>query len=325
MKAKADVKIAVLGDIMCDEYLHCTVSGVSPESDSALKLRIESRACRPGGAANVALNLASLGAGVVHLYGHIADDQAGRDIRSALVSSGVELRSPSLPGYHTTVKSRVLTRMGNHICRLDNERIHTSDTVILPLLGVRSFGQYDAIVVSDYDKGVITQESMAGLKRLGVPFFVDPKKRDWSIYDGAEAITPNEYEVFYQFQSTARSEVFPVPAKRLIITRGNRGCTLVWRKMKDGKEDGLEIPVASKQVGDPTGCGDSFLAGLVLSRCCGKDWVASCIYANACGAVAFGQVGAIAVKAGAVERELNLNEAVYRRSAATEIGEGDEA
>lgn len=322
MKARADVKIAVLGDIMCDEYLHCTVSGVSPESDSALKLRIESRACRPGGAANVALNLASLGAGVVHLYGHIADDQAGLDIRSALISSGVELRSPSLPGYHTTVKSRVITRMGNHICRLDNERIHTANPVLLPVLG-SSFGRYDIVVVSDYDKGVITQESMDGVKRLGVPFFVDPKKRGWGIYDGADAITPNEQEASYRFCYTSADPVFP--AKRLIITRGSRGCTLVWRRMKDGKEDGREIPVAAKQVGDPTGCGDSFLAGLVLSRCCGRDWISSCIYANACGAVAFGQVGAIAVKAGAVERELNLNEAVYRRSAVTEIGEGDEA
>lgn len=314
LQSRRPVRVAVLGDIMCDEYFQCDVVGLSPESDMALKLRVAGKSSRPGGAANVALNLKSLGAREVDLYGHIGADQTGREVRSFLKANGVELVSPDLPNYRTTSKTRVLTRQGRHVCRLDVERIHTGDEIMLPIMGQGK--QYDAVVVSDYAKGVVNERSMTGVRRIGVPFFVDPKKEDFVIYDGAEAITPNEIEASKMKRYAGRSKV-------LVITRGGKGCMLVLSK---GSKNEYEIPVMERETGDPTGCGDSFLAGLVIARmACKESWLNSCIFATACGAVAFDFVGARAVTLDSVLSEIERHPEVYARAPGKSGEENHEA
>lgn len=310
VQSRRELKVAVLGDIMCDEYLQCDVVGLSPESDMALKLQVSSKSSRPGGAANVALNLKVLGAGKVDLYGHIGPDQPGMDVRAFLKANGVELISGYLRDYMTTTKSRVLTRQGRHVCRLDVERVHKEDEIMLPISGEGK--GYDVVVVSDYAKGVVNERSMSGVRRLGVPFFVDPKREDFLIYQGAEAITPNENE------AAKMQGLYLGQSKVLVITRGFRGCILVLSGGRKVEEKiiplriNIEIPVARRETGDPTGCGDSFLAGLVLARiACKESWLNSCTFANACGAVAFDFIGARAVTLESVLSEIERHPDVY--------------
>jgi D-beta-D-heptose 7-phosphate kinase/D-beta-D-heptose 1-phosphate adenosyltransferase len=317
VQSRRELKVAVLGDIMCDEYLQCDVVGLSPESDMALKLQVASKSSRPGGAANVALNLKALGAGKVDLYGHIGPDQPGMNVRAFLKAKGVELISGYLRNYMTTTKSRVLTRQGRHVCRLDVERVHTEDEIMLPISGEGK--GYDVVVVSDYAKGVVNERSMSGVRRLGVPFFVDPKRKDFLIYQDAEAITPNENEAAQMSEYMGLSKV-------LVITRGGRGCMLESVVLSGGSKVEIEIPVAERETGDPTGCGDSFLAGLVLARiACKESWLNSCIFANACGAVAFDFVGARAVTLEAVLSEIERHPDVYAHAAEKRGEESHEA
>jgi len=256
------MKICVVGDVMVDEHVYCEVLGVSPEDEIAPKLRVNRVKRTFGGAANVAENLRKMGL-KVDLFGEIGKDDDGawlKDYFPFLIESN----------RITTRKKRILTMKGKYICRIDYESTsEICDKSEKTILETIMKNQYDFLIVSDYAKGVITNGILDGLPS---GYIVDPKRRNLSEYRNAGIITPNELE----FLSSPS-----LPNCRIIVTLGDRGCRL----------DGEVISTQPKEVGDPTGCGDCFVAGLIYGLSKGLSLRDACFYGNAAGSYAFGFVG----------------------------------
>ena len=257
------MNICVVGDVMVDEHIYCDVLGVSPEDEIAPKLRVSRIKRTFGGAANVAENLRKMGL-KVDLFGEVGEDGDGLWLKSQypfLIESRERI---------TTRKKRILTARGKYVCRIDYESTHSisreSEDTLLRMIGGNF---YDFIIVSDYSKGVITDGILEGIRK---GYIVDPKRRDLSEYRHAGVITPNEHEFL-------NSPAYPTC--RMIITLGDKGCRL----------DGEHIPVKAREVGDPTGCGDCFVAGLIYGLSKGKSLRDACFYGNAAGCFAFNFVG----------------------------------
>jgi D-beta-D-heptose 7-phosphate kinase/D-beta-D-heptose 1-phosphate adenosyltransferase len=301
-------KIAVVGDIMLDEHVWCEVLGISPEDDLAWKLRHSRRQLQLGGAANVARNLKMLD-GDPRLFGAGGEDYAGVKVRNLCEEAGIRLDMTACPDRPTTTKTRYLTAHGRHIMRVDHET-----TVFLSgqeadqlALRITAAGPFDLIVVSDYAKGVVTSGLMGFLLAMGCPVFVDPK-RNFSHYGEATLIKANKEEA-ERFASPT-TDARPVgPARRsgrfIIITDGGNGGRL---QRFDGVKllSEAEVPVRKREVGDPTGCGDSFLAAAALyySLDEGRNMADACLVGCAAGACTVDHVGVHAVTRDEVLREL---------------------
>jgi len=326
-----NVRIAVIGDVMCDRRFYCRTLGVSPESDSALKLRFLRGEDTPGGAANVAMNLVSLGVKEVHLYGGIGSDSTGELVYRKLRDAGVTFHYVRIG--ETTVKTRIITEQGHHICRLDHECEVSGG--LSSLLGARklreALSSYAAVIVSDYAKGMVDDGVLNELRASSVPFYVDPKRDDVYGYRGAVAITPNEIEserlVFSPSLIPSRTRP-PLSFKAFIVTAAGKGCMLYTASVDGVIPETVavyhHIPAVRRTSGDPTGCGDSFISGLVVAHLSGLNWVESCLYANACGALAFDKVGTAPVSAEEAEREIERHPEAYSavRDAVYDVQQG---
>ena len=286
-------RIAVIGDLMLDKHIHCEIVGLSPEDDLTPKLRVISERTNPGGAANVAVNLKSLGCREIHLFGVIGVDLEGQELTEKLhnITTGGFLIKNETP---TTTKTRYVTPRGRHVARIDREEIKEFDNDIIMQLRdkIHDSLPLDLIVVSDYAKGVITEKLMSLLLSLGTKIIVDPKGRNYQKYGKVYAITPNETEAIIANQHAA---------EYLIITKGSNGCEL--HKYRLGPFE-KKFKVRKREVGDPTGCGDSFIAGLALALTRDKQIKEACGYALATGACAIDHEGAYAVTYKDVGQEL---------------------
>jgi rfaE bifunctional protein kinase chain/domain len=267
-KAVQGKRIWVIGDAMLDEFIQGTVERQSPEAPVPV-LNFKTKHYAPGGAANVALNLAGLSTEVL-LFSPIAADEAGKKLRDFLHKEGISFCMPNLLAC-TSLKSRYMN--GNtHLLRVDQEEKHSSiagwpeaidsfyrENPILP----------DLIVISDYDKGAVCPQTMRLVTQLcqehSIPFLADPKKADWSLYNGAFWLTPNLKELGMalgqtpintdQWVSDALSQLrerFPLCAPA--VTRGNQGISY-W-------EQGTvkHVPGKHVQAVDVCGAGDTVLA-----------------------------------------------------------------
>lgn len=290
-----DPKIAVVGDLMLDEHVDCEVLGISPEDDLAYKLRVASSRFSPGGAANVAMNLNALGARV-HLFGAIGRDAEGDTLTSMLKGAGIEtsLICPN-HGYPTTKKSRFLTKRGRHIVRVDREQISwlgVGDSV-----GIATYladAKFSLVVVSDYNKGVVTNEMLDVLNERSVPYIVDPKSRSFGIYKKALVLTPNEKEFAAQFTKDAIKDhkfiSFTYPGQAILVTQAERGAQLLIKGESD-TAGFMQFPCRVRELGDPCGCGDSFIAGLAYAMASGWALFDACGLAVAAGACAVDHIG----------------------------------
>jgi rfaE bifunctional protein kinase chain/domain len=342
--------VAVIGDVMLDVRYHCDVLGISPEDDIAPKLRIQEKTYRPGGAGNVALNLKSLGfAESVRLFCAVGDDRDGEMIADLIRAAGIYFHGVVCPNRRTTTKTRLLTHRGKHVCRLDQESTHEDPEINLELSRqLSAHGLFDVVIVSDYGKGVITSDLMGCVRFPAVckqqcPVIVDPKGNDFEKYGRVFAVTPNYQEFVRALKEDAAScadFAFNVgnqdkqwhlrcSAEHVILTRSHLGCSVLSRNSNGtySSSPGLTcIPVCRREVGDPTGCGDSFLAGFVsrllfddiklpdMSDCLNlnselhKIFVSACSFANAAGACAYSRQGARSVTDAEVVAELTRME-----------------
>lgn len=312
--------IVVVGDVMLDRHVTCDVVGISPEDETALKIRPISVEMKAGGAANVANNLASLGARVL-LLGCTGQDVEA-DLLKRHISTSIDTIFQRSADRVTTLKSRYLTGRGRHIVRVDQETVTAIDSVcvdnLLATLVERSVPA--CVVVSDYAKGVVTPFLMEQLIQRVDPktIIVDPKGSDFTRYKNVGVVTPNLGE----FQNVGGEEDDDVVrlfclSEHVVVTRGSLGCrtfkqmaasaltsepgTRFYRKDQD-------FGVRARDVGDPTGCGDSFLAGLVYRLAQGDHLYAACKFANACGACSYDRVGAHVVTEQEVLMEMKNNE-----------------
>lgn len=289
-----DKRVVIVGDLVADQFLHGTISRVSREAPVFI-LRHDDTETRPGGAANAAVNIASLG-GIPLLIGLLGNDANGAFLRSALESSNVSCELTSQSPDRQTTKVRVLA--GQHyaakqqVIRIDYEPAAQigeaiRDKLVSTLLAAGETA--DAIVISDYNYGVvsgeITDAARAIAVRRNIPLIVDSRFR-LAEFSGVTSATPNQDEV-EQILGPNFSEQDCVGLagrlglESLLITRGNQGMLLIER----GKEPLSIEPIGPTTPVDVTGAGDTVIAVYALGLASGLSFAEAAMTANHAGGI----------------------------------------
>ncbi len=288
--ALAGKRIVVLGDVMLDRYLWGSVERISPEAPVPV-VEVERESFSLGGAANVAHNIAALG-GQPRLVAVVGEDAAGERFAAELGACGIA--SAHLvpdPRRRTTVKTRIVAHQ-QHVVRADEEDRHpVAGEVARRLVETldRLLPEADALVVSDYGKGVIEPAVLVPALRvasgLGLTVSVDPKENHFPLYRGATVITPNLQEAGLSYGRRLRDEATLLEAghalrERLdlecaLITRGAEGMSLF---LRDGRH--VHLPTVAREVFDVTGAGDTVVAVLAQALAAGADLITAAVLAN---------------------------------------------
>jgi rfaE bifunctional protein kinase chain/domain len=318
----AGVRIGVLGDLMVDRFIYGDALRISPEAPVPV-VKIRERTTQPGGAANVANNVVSLG-GRCSLFGVLGDDPAGHEVRHMLVAEGCDVSGILSPdGYASTVKTRVVAQ-SQQLLRIDEEHAQSVDAATSAQLLAAIVAQLDelsVIVISDYAKGVLTrelaQEVIAVAGKAGIPVVVDPKPSSLGFYAGADVVKPNLGEALRYVgreQAGSDSEMQSVceqvregsEAKAVVITAGAHGSYVY-----DGANF-THLEGHARDVYDVAGAGDSTLAALALALGTGADLVSAVALGNMAGSIAVGKLGVAAVTADEMRAELEAEHAATR-------------
>ena len=292
------VRILVIGDLMLDHFVAGVVERVSPEAP-VLVVRVEDERSMLGGAGNVAANIASLG-GIAVLAGVMGNDPAASHVSnliSALDGSVVDAIVRSAAS-RTTQKTRFIAG-DRHLLRADyeTERLTPQDENLLIRAIERHATECDAVVVSDYAKGVVSSAVMSAALRAakarGIPVIADPKRRDFRLYAGAALITPNRKELEFatgepclDIASCERAarEVTVLTGAAVLLTLSQDGVALF--------EDGHDVWVEggqAKVVRDVSGAGDTILAASAVALAAGASLPDASHFANVAAAMAVGK------------------------------------
>ncbi len=279
--------ILVIGDIILDAYVYGKVNRISQEAPVPI-VSVERKEFKPGGAANVALNLAGLGSKVT-LMGIVGKDKNNEHLRSCIneqkhISYNV-LKSESRP---TTVKTRIIAD-NRQLARLDSEVTHEIPDEIISAITdkiIENIKNIDGIIIQDYNKGLLTPSLIKNIidhsDNYEIPVYVDPKYHNYSSYRGVRLFKPNlvEYNAIAkedEFGSLPKSGfIFKdyMQSEILLLTRGSSGMLIYY--------DGIQksIPTKARQVFDVSGAGDTVIATFALNDLCGVDPLNSAIIAN---------------------------------------------
>lgn len=298
-------RITVVGDVMLDRFLIGRVSRVSPEAPVPVVV-FDHEDFRLGGAANVANNLRELGA-VVDLIGVVGNDESGTLLKNELAAKGIHSTGLITDlERRTTTKMRVVTTRNQQVSRIDFESEHEVGTpiedAILSQVDMRARSA-QVILVSDYQKGVITRRSMSHIisfaKGAGLPVIVDPKVPHIEYYAGAALVTPNHVEAESATNSRIASHEDArrasaelrrkMQVESVLITRGEHG---MW--LDHGGVDG-HLPASAKEVADVTGAGDTVIATLALAIAAGATMPEAARLANEAASIVVGKFGAATV------------------------------
>lgn len=292
-------KVLVLGDLMLDRYIWGAVSRISPEAPVPV-VEVQKDSLCLGGAGNVAQNLRSLGARPI-LTGVVGDDLEGRWVRDNAVESRGVFVDKSRP---TTVKTRIIAHH-QQVVRVDLERKGTLPAELeKKLLGFMGSEEYDGLLVSDYNKGIVNPSLMAKAlpmaKERGIPVFVDPKVPHFRLYSPVTLITPNHFEaekiVGHGCETDAEVEkagveiLSLISSRYLIIKRGERGMAVFEQKRRP-----LHIPTVAREVFDVTGAGDTVIAAAALALLAGASIGEAARIANAAAGIVVGKIGTATV------------------------------
>lgn len=276
-------KIAVFGDILLDRYDYCE-NRDNPES-SAPCHRVSKTTFLPGGAGNVATNLAKLGAEPI-LFGLIGEDEHGNFLSNELNKKDIDKKILINNNIQTIVKQRLLSAIdGRYHGRLDFgdseeqvNQIKSLNNQIIEHVKNNLTSNYNAFLVSDYSKGFISEELLAILKSKKIPIYVDFKK-DKGIGRGVELVKPNKIEISLMVKNGSIREKAHTLSKELdsnvLLTLGGDGMYYVDR---DGST--FSLPANKVDVSDVTGSGDSAISTLVFYRSIGKSIKESIILSN---------------------------------------------
>jgi D-beta-D-heptose 7-phosphate kinase/D-beta-D-heptose 1-phosphate adenosyltransferase len=283
-------RLLVFGDLMSDRYLWGRVERISPEAPVPV-VSIERETYSLGGAANVAHNLAALGARP-RIVGLIGMDAAGGALESEVRARGVDTAGLLAdPGRRTTVKTRIIAHQ-QQVVRADEEDAFDASPEMEERLVEaleRALREVDAVVVSDYGKGAITARGLdaclAGAKSLGVPVCVDPKETHFFSYQGVAVLTPNLHEASRAFGRTIRDRATldqaghslrgRLSADALLVTRGAEGMSLF-----ESSGETTHLPTAAREVYDVTGAGDTVVSTYALALAAGATAPVAAFLAN---------------------------------------------
>lgn len=303
LQSIARLHVLVVGDVLLDQYLWGDATRISPEAPVPV-VRVERDTFTVGGAGNVALNLRALGASV-ELAGVAGDDADGRRLRAILADSGVEFDPRLLlDGIHTIVKTRVMCR-NQQLCRLDREPPPSrcglpGEWIAHDLAG--AIARADAVILSDYAKGVVDNAMIARVRDLAGPgklVALDPKPRAGLAFDGLGLVTPNRAEALQlaNYLPGPPDEGFPAAeicrrlhetyrSKLLAVTLGADGMLL-----SVGGEVSCTMPTAARAVFDVSGAGDTVISVLAAALAAGATPEVAARLANLAAGVVVGKVG----------------------------------
>ena len=291
-------RILVAGDCMLDQYWFGDAERISPEAPVPV-VRVLRTDARLGGAANVALNIQTLGAQAA-LMSVAGEDEAGHTLRTLLADRGIESLLQTDPTIKTTVKLRIIARQ-QQMLRADFENAPTSE-VLAAILGAyeREVTRADAVVLSDYGKGGLNHigEMIRQARAAGVPVLVDPKGNNYDRYKGATLITPNRAELSLvvgtwsseaELRGKAQRLREELELKALLLTRSEEGMTLY----TDAGE--LTVPAQAREVFDVSGAGDTVIAVTAAMLAAGADLNEAVRVANRAGGIVVGKLGTASV------------------------------
>lgn len=307
--------VLVVGDVMLDRYWHGATQRISPEAPVPV-VRVDQKEDRPGGAANVALNIAALGA-PAWLIGVTGHDEAADSLAEQLHAAGVATRFQRIATQPTIVKLRVMSRH-QQLLRLDFEEPFATDTNAL-LADVNDTLQHvKVLVLSDYGKGALQnhQALIQAARQRGIPVLADPKGRDFSIYKGATLITPNlsEFEAIvgrcrdeHDLVNKGLAMLAELELEALLITRGEQGMTL----LRAGHPE-LHLPAQAREVFDVTGAGDTVISTIASALAAGEDLPSAVALSNLAASLVVAKLGTATVSAPELRRAINREQGAGR-------------
>lgn len=297
-------RVLILGDLMLDRYWWGRVDRISPEAPVPV-VRKQRSTSAPGGAANVACNIAALG-GEPLILGLLGADAAGQECRAALLERGLSVEHLLVDSNRaTTVKTRIIAH-SQHVVRVDEESTQPVAPSLLQQAASRVnslLPSCDIVILSDYAKGFLVpellQEAIHSASRKNRRTVVDPKGGDYSRYDGAYVLTPNRMEASLatglpptqKDSSAAAARLFQaLRVQAVLVTEGDEGMTLF-----DRSRAPQHVPALARTVYDVTGAGDTVVATLSLALAAGATLWTAAQLANVAAGLAVEQIGTTAV------------------------------
>ncbi len=315
----ATLRILVVGDVMLDRYIVGEVERISPEAPVPV-LRQTGSYDRPGGAANVAMNLAGLGVKAI-LCGAVGDDANGTTLRSAVRAVGVDTMPMVVCTLPTITKTRVVSRT-QQLLRLDVEgrgKFAPDESDAMVHAALQTLPGVHAVILSDYAKGALTdalcRSVIDAARRQGTPVLVDPKTRDFTRYAGATTICPNLQELsaatgvpvhdIDNLLVAAYSLLQPLKIDFLTVTMSERGIRVLQR-------NGPEVHSAAKarEVFDVSGAGDTVIATLAASLAGGLRLASALDLANLAAGIVVAKIGTVPIAAAEIVAQLTRSAAV---------------
>ena len=289
-----NARVMVIGDAMLDRYWFGAVDRISPEAPVPI-VRVTHDEERLGGAANVAMNVAALGA-QASLLTVLGNDEAGQRLRELMDKAGIHAMTELDAGLRTTVKLRVIGR-SQQLIRLDFEN-QPQGELLLRMLDdfVRALPRHDAMLFSDYGKGGLTHlpQMIQQARKSGKVVLVDPKGNDYERYAGASVITPNMAELAQVVGTWADEATLAERAQALrerlridalVLTRAEEGMSLF------DASGHLHVPTMAREVFDVTGAGDTVIATLACMLATGMELRDAMPIANRAGGIVVGKFG----------------------------------
>ena len=306
------INVLVVGDIMLDRYWNGDTSRVSPEAPIPI-VHIRERDERPGGAGNVALNTATLGAQTT-LLGMVGRDKEGDYLENLLTNAQINCLLQRTKHAPTVTKLRVLSRH-QQLIRIDfEEEPLTFSTEKQLNTFKKQLAKTDIVILSDYRKGTLknAKEMIAAANAANIPVLVDPKQHTFAAYQGATLLTPNlkefqtvvgSIESLSELERKATQQLAENNLQALLITRSEQGMSLIRRN-----QEPLHIPTRAKEVFDVTGAGDTVIATLACAIAAKQSWINAIQLANLAAGVAISKVGAAAVSIPELRRAMHADQ-----------------
>lgn len=308
VKAMEGLGVMVVGDIMLDIFIYGDVDRISPESPvPVLNIARESRMM--GGAGNVVTNLGTLGV-KSYVFAVTGNDDEGKQVRDLAAQNGGDISGIVIDKTRpTSVKTRYIAR-AQHLLRTDNEKTHAlsaeQETSFLQSI-TGTLSKVKAIVLSDYGKGVLSKSLIAGIiaaaKSKNIPVLVDPKGLDFSIYKGADIVTPNRKELSLAtggLPTKTDDEILTAAQKirstcgieNVVATRSEDGMSVI------GKDKPLHLKTQVREVFDVSGAGDTVIATIAAALGAGATLEQAAALANIAGGIVVGKVGTTPIRSG---------------------------
>ena len=305
---QATARVLVVGDVMLDRYWFGDVARISPEAPVPV-VKVERSEERPGGAANVARNVAALGA-QVGLLSVVGDDEPGQSLQRLLSASGIAVSLHVDRAISTTVKLRVIGRQ-QQLLRIDFETTPSHEVLRAKLAEFAArLADCDAVILSDYGKGGLAHiaEMIRLARAAGKRVLVDPKGDDFARYAGATVVTPNRAElraVVGRWQDEeelvrkAEDLRSALDLEALLVTRSEEGMSLV----RAG--GAVHEKALAREVFDVSGAGDTVIATLSVMLAGGAGWADAVRAANVAAGIVVGKLGTAVVSRRELESALN--------------------